>query len=70
LVKPNDNNKPWPQALRVGSGASGMALLNDVPLWYELWRRLNGFPPNFYEKEEDTKKENSPKMKAPIKSVK
>jgi hypothetical protein len=66
LVIPSDVEKPWPDALRVGSGAKGMALLNDVPLWYEFWRQLNGFPPNFYE---EGKKENI-KMKAPIKSVK
>ncbi len=67
LVIPNDIKKPWPDALRVGSGAKGMALLNDVPLWYELWRQLNGFPPNFYEGNSIGEK---PKMKAPIKSVK
>lgn len=66
LVTPNDPEKQWPKALRVGSGAQGMALLNDVPLWYELWRQLNGFPPNFYEKSETEKV----KLKAPIKSVK
>ena len=66
LVVPSDSEKPWPDALRVGSGATAMALLNDVPLWYELWRQLNGFPPNFYEEE----KVSDVKMKAPIKSVK
>lgn len=66
LVVPSDSEKPWPDALRVGSGATAMALLNDVPLWYEFWRQLNGFPPNFYEEE----KVNDVKMKAPIKSVK
>jgi hypothetical protein len=24
-------------------------LLNDVPVWYEIWRQLNGFPPEYYE---------------------
>ncbi len=48
LVAPDPNQEPWPDALRVGSGAEGIALLNDVPLWYELWRKLNGFPPDFY----------------------
>ncbi len=38
----------WPEQLLVGSGARGMALLNDVPVWYEIWRQLNGFPPEFY----------------------
>jgi adhesin transport system membrane fusion protein len=68
LVVPNDPDKPWPDALRVGSGAQGMALLNDVAIWYELWRQLNGFPPDFYD--EDKAKEDKVKMKAPIKSVK
>ncbi|MFZ4785741.1 MAG: HlyD family secretion protein [Flavobacteriales bacterium] len=48
LVVPDENDVPWPNALRVGTGAEGIALLNDVPIWYELWRRFNGFPPNFY----------------------
>lgn len=66
LVIPNNPEKDWPSALRVGSGVQGMALLNDVPLWYELWRQLNGFPPNFYE----DNKMDKVKLKAPIKSVK
>lgn len=48
LVTPDPNDKPWPMALRVGGGADGIALLNDVPIWYEIWRQINGFPPNFY----------------------
>jgi hypothetical protein len=32
----------------VGSGAKTIALLEDVPIWFELWRQLNGFPPNYY----------------------
>jgi hypothetical protein len=31
-----------------------MALLKDVPIWYELWRRLNGFPPEYYVAENNT----------------
>lgn len=61
-------DKPWPEALRVGSGAQGIALLNNVPIWYELWRQLNGFPPDFYEEEETDA--TKPKMKAPVKSLK
>lgn len=49
LVAPDPGDEPWPQALRVGAGAVGMALLNDVPIWYELWRQLNGFPPDLYQ---------------------
>ncbi len=49
LVRPDPNDVPWPEALRVGSGAQGIALLNDVPIWYEMWRQLNGFPPDYYD---------------------
>lgn len=48
LVGPDETDYEWPEGLRVGSGADGMALLNDVPIWYELWRSLNGFPPDYY----------------------
>lgn len=48
LVVEDPEDKPWPDALRIGSGADGIALLNDVPLWYEIWRQLNGFPPDYY----------------------
>ncbi len=60
LVAPDESEKEWPKALRPGGGAQAVALLNDVPLWYELWRQLNGFPPDFYKggaKELRTKKE-------------
>jgi len=30
-----------------------IALLEDVPIWFELWRKLNGFPPNYYQPEGD-----------------
>lgn len=48
LVKEDKTDKPWPKALRLGTGSQAIALLNDVPIWYELWRNLNGFPPDFY----------------------
>ncbi|UOB17501.1 HlyD family secretion protein [Abyssalbus ytuae] len=47
LVAPDPGENPWPD-VRVGSGAFTMALLKDVPVWFELWRKLNGFPPNYY----------------------
>ena len=47
LVTPDPELEPWPEPLRVGSGVYGWALLDDVPIWYELWRQLNGFPPDF-----------------------
>ncbi len=51
LLAPDPNDNPWPKALRAGSGANTIALLEDVPIWYELWRQLNGFPPNYYQPE-------------------
>lgn len=45
---PKEVNHIWPQNVRVGSGAYTIALLEDVPVWYEIWRRLNGFPANYY----------------------
>jgi hypothetical protein len=38
--------------LRIGGGANGIALLKDVPIWYELWRNINGFPREYYKPEE------------------
>ena len=49
LVAPDPDDHEWPDGIRVGSGANTMALLNDVPIWFEMWRKLNGFPPNYYE---------------------
>jgi len=48
LIIPDQKEKNWPSNLKIGTGAQGFALLNDVPVWYELWRQLNGFPPDFY----------------------
>ncbi|MGK9126403.1 HlyD family secretion protein [Olivibacter sp. SA151] len=57
LIKPTtpvpDKDEPWPEQLRLGSGAFGRVILNAVPLWYEIWRQLNGFPPSL-EKEPKT----------------
>lgn len=55
LVVPTQDEEQWPNLLRLGSGAYGIAMLKNVPIWYELWRNLNGFPPDFYSKAEDTK---------------
>ncbi len=48
IVEEDLKGKRWPKQLRIGSGAQGIALLNDVPVWYELWRNINGFPPDYY----------------------
>jgi len=58
LVAPDNNTEKWPKNVRVGSGARTIALLKDVPIWYELWRKLNGFPQDYYiPKNGDTTKE-------------
>ncbi len=46
LVVPDKKNDwPGPKFLRQGIRVNGWVLLNRVHLWYELWRRFNGFPP-------------------------
>ena len=47
LVVPDEAQEPWPAALRVGTGVAGWAMLNDVPVYYEIWRQMNGFPPDY-----------------------
>jgi len=61
LVVPDPDEDPWPEALRVGSGADGIALLNDVPVWYEIWRQMNGFPPDYYTLKEVREMKNQQK---------
>ena len=60
LIAPDPNESPWPKQLRVGSGAETIALLNTVPVWFEIWRTLNGFPPDYYK---TTTKQKSSKEK-------
>jgi adhesin transport system membrane fusion protein len=67
LISPDLDDRDWPGKLRVGTGASAFILLGEVPVWYEIWRQLNGFPPDFY-KEKDAGEDL--KTKAPLKSVK
>ncbi len=54
LVAPDNEDHPWPEALRVGAGTRNLVLLKDVPIWYELWRKINGFPPDYYKLEDKT----------------
>jgi len=51
LVSPDGNAEKWPKELSIGAGAQSIALLETVPVWYEIWRNLNGFPPNYYQSE-------------------
>ena len=55
LVVPDIEEKPWPKELKTGAGAKGFALLKTVPIWYELWRQINGFPPDYYKTKDDIK---------------
>lgn len=52
LVIPDKEDHPWPKQLRNGSGIKGWVMLDDVSIWYELWRQLNGFPPSLYQEPE------------------
>ncbi|MHA8078810.1 HlyD family secretion protein [Aquirufa antheringensis] len=55
IVVENPKDKKWPKQIKMGAGAQGITLLNDVPLWYELWRNINGFPADFYTVTKDEK---------------
>ncbi|MEZ4910086.1 MAG: HlyD family efflux transporter periplasmic adaptor subunit [Saprospiraceae bacterium] len=68
FITPDEKTKPWPNLLSIGTGAKAFILLKKVPIWYEVWRQLNGFPPDFYD--EENMFEQEVKRKAPIKSVK
>ncbi len=50
LITEDSAYRTWPQYLRIGSGAQGIALLKDVRIFYEIWRNINGFPPEYYAK--------------------
>ncbi len=66
LVVESNPEKPWPEELRIGGGANGLLLLNRVQVYYEIWRQLNGFPPDYY----DEPIEKAKKSKAPIRKLK
>jgi biotin carboxyl carrier protein len=50
-VVPDPDDRPWPEQAHVRQGTKimGWVILNRVPLWYELWRRFNLFPPDYQE---------------------
>jgi multidrug resistance efflux pump len=52
IVDRNDGQGPvavgWPDGerwLRQGTRANALVMLKEVPLWFEVWRQINGFPP-------------------------
>ena len=49
LIAPDATEAKWPKQLSIGAGAQTLALLETVPIGFEIWRVLNGFPPNYYE---------------------
>jgi multidrug efflux pump subunit AcrA (membrane-fusion protein) len=56
LIKENSDYRKWPPQLKIGTGANGIALLKDVSVWYELWRNINSFPPDYYKPEQTQQK--------------
>ncbi|MCF8269622.1 MAG: HlyD family efflux transporter periplasmic adaptor subunit [Crocinitomicaceae bacterium] len=61
LIAPDKKDHPWPKALRVGGGVNAMLLLKDVAIGYELWRNINGFPPDFYTEKTSKDSKSTPK---------
>jgi multidrug efflux pump subunit AcrA (membrane-fusion protein) len=61
LVTQNSTERQWPAELKIGTGVQGFALLKNVSIWYELWRQINGFPPEYYKKASSSKPETKKK---------
>jgi multidrug resistance efflux pump len=59
VIRPDPEDTPWPgtQYLRQGVRVKAWVLLRTVPLWQEVWRQLNGFPPVVAPKEPAAKKD-------------
>lgn len=67
LVQPDERDSDWPGAkwpkgrfLRQGVRVNGWVILDRVPLWFEVWRRMNAFPP-VISIDNDTPKEKAAK---------
>ncbi|MFM8634101.1 MAG: HlyD family secretion protein [Planctomycetia bacterium] len=67
LVEPNEMwpGEMWPdqQFLRQGNQAVGWVFLNRVSLGFEIWRRLNGFPPEMSPIKKNPEAPKPPKIK-------
>lgn len=48
MVREDKTFRQWPQTLTIGTAAQGISMLKEVPVYYELWRNINGFPPDYY----------------------
>ena len=66
LVSEDPAELPWPDEVRVGGGANSITLLKNVKVGYEIWRQLDGFPPDYYASTDG----EDVKTKAPLKKVK
>jgi multidrug resistance efflux pump len=62
-TEPFPTQNPWPDSryLRQGVRANGWVILRTVPLWYEIWRQINGFPISISESEPGESKSKAPK---------
>jgi adhesin transport system membrane fusion protein len=56
----NGQEQSWPTSryLRPGSKSIGWVMLDTVPLWFELWRQFNAFPPTVSMEPLDAKKQD------------
>lgn len=67
VVVPDPTDQPWPEFpyLRQGVRSYGWVLLDQVPLGFEVWRRMNGFPPTVKGEADQSKSNQSkaPKIK-------
>ncbi len=66
LVRPDPDQQDWPSGiyLRQGLRANGWVMLGQVPLWFELWRQLNGFPPATFKDPNEEKPSKVPRIKS------
>ena len=67
LIQPT-SAESWPSKrfLRQGVRANGWVMLQQVPLGYEIWRQLNGFPPSLSKDDALTQdKDDKKKVKLP-----
>ncbi|HRG65145.1 MAG TPA: HlyD family efflux transporter periplasmic adaptor subunit [Saprospiraceae bacterium] len=55
MVREDKTFRQWPQTLTIGTAAQGISMLKEVPVYYELWRNINGFPPDYYKVTTDKK---------------
>lgn len=64
VVVPDPQDASWPEHpyLRQGVRANSWVLLDQVALGYEVWRRMNGFPPAL-DSQQDAKMPKPPKIK-------